>query len=238
MVKSCQRITVLATFGVLGIAMLFQGCATPIEIKKASVAQVELIDSVDSAVVNLQMALDQFHRDKRNRITEEGRMLIARNAINVAVSKSNSMVTANQLFDTYEVKIEPWVNNAFEEPVIDERITALEKKIEAATDPVLKVAMQNDLDDLKLLRSNLKNKPKPVKEIESIIMEDLENEKTTAKHNRKMLEILRAQVALMKAMHGKVDAWLAIDVTVTQDQADALKDSFGSAYQEIKGGNR
>lgn len=236
MLKPCHKIATLVNFGVLGILILFQGCATPIEIKKASMAQMELIDSVDSAVMNVQTALDQFHRDKQKRITEEGRMLIARNAINVASSKSNSMVTADQLFNTYKSKIEPWVDNAFKEPFIDERITDLEKKIKAASDPLLKVAMQNDIDDLKLLKSNLKKKPKPVKEIESIIIEDLNNEKKTAEHNREMLEILRGQVALMKAMHGKVDDWLSIDITVTQDQADALKDSFNSAYQAIKGG--
>ena len=238
MVKSCQRISAFATFGVLGIAMLFQGCATPIEIKKASMAQMELIESVDSAVVDLQSALDQFHRDKETCILKEGRMLIARQATDVAVSNSTSMVTADQLFVTYRKEIEPWVDNAFRAPVIDERIAALENKIEAATDPVLKVAMQNDLGDLKLLRAKLKRKPEPVKEIESIIIEDLKKERMTAKQNREMLEILRTHVALMKAMHGKVDAWLAIDVTVTQEQADALEDAFGSAYQAIEGGTQ
>jgi hypothetical protein len=238
MLKSLKKISVLIAIAVLAIAMLFQGCVTPIEIKRASLAQIELIDSIDGAVVDLQSALDQFHGEKANRILAEGYMLIARNAIDVAVSNSNSMVTADQLFDTYKQKIEPWVDNAFRIPFIDDRIAALEKKIVAATDPVLRVSMQNDLDDLKLLKATLENKPKPVKDIESIIMEDLKKERMTAEKNRKILEILRAQVALMKAVHGTVDTWLAIDVTVTQEQADALKEAFSSAFKEIEGGTQ
>lgn len=235
MTRARQRISRLASVGLLGIAILLQGCATPIEVKNASRAQMELIDTLDRAVANLQTALDQFHRDKEARILEEGRMLVARQAIDVAVSNSNSMVTADQLFDTYKKKVEPWVDNAFSVLSIDQQIVALKKGVKGATDPVLKVAMQNDLDDLKTLNAN---KPKRVKEIESSIMGDLNKERKTAKQNHKMLEILRDQVVLMSAMHEKVDAWLAIDITVTQDQVDALKEAFTSARQAIEGGGQ
>jgi hypothetical protein len=238
MTRARQRISRLASVGLLGIAILLQGCATSIEVKNASRAQMELIDTLDRAVANLQTALDQFHRDKEARILEEGRMLVARQAIDVAVSNSNSMVTADQLFDTYKKKVEPWVDNAFSVLSIDQQIVALEKRVKGATDPVLKVAMQNDLDDLKTLKANLHNKPKRVKEIESIIMDDLNKERKTAKQNHEMLEILRDQVALMSAMHEKVDAWLAIDITVTQEQVDALKEAFTSARQAIEGGGQ
>jgi hypothetical protein len=47
--------------------MLLQGCAALMVIKKASTAQVQLINPVDSVVLNLKTALDQYHRDKINR---------------------------------------------------------------------------------------------------------------------------------------------------------------------------
>jgi|GEM_PF-2536463 len=236
MVKPRQGIPILALVGLLGIAILLQGCATPIEIKNASKAQMELINSVDSAVSDLQAALNQFHRDKQVHILEEGRMLIARQAIDVAISNDKAEVTAAQLYDIYTKQIQPWVDYAFSSSSIDERITALQKRINATSDPVLKVAMTLDLEDLQVLQANLQNKPQRVKELEAIIQNDLDKEIETARQNRKMLEILRAQVALMKAMHGKVDDWLTIDVTVTQKQADALKNAYSSAYQAMEGG--
>jgi len=236
MVKPRQGIPILALVGLLGIAILLQGCATPIEIKNASKAQMELINSVDSAVSDLQAALNQFHRDKQVHILEEGRMLIARQAIDVAISNDKAEVTAAQLYDIYTKQIQPWVDYAFSSSSIDERITALQKRINATSDPVLKVAMTLDLEDLQVLQANLQNKPQRVKELEAIIQNDLDKEIETARQNRKMLEILRAQVALMKAMHGKVDDWLTIDVTVTQKQADALKNAYSSAYQAMERG--
>lgn len=238
MVKPRQGILILTLVGLLGIAILLQGCATPIEIKNASKAQMELINSVDSAVTDLQAALSHFHRDKQAHILEEGRMLIARQAIDVTISNGKAKVTAAQLYDTYTKQIQPWVDYAFSSSSIDERITALQKRINATSDPVLKVAMTLDLEDLQVLQANLQNKPQGVKELEAIIQNDLDKEIETARQNHKMLKILRAQVALMKAMHGKVDDWLAIDVTVTQKQADALKDAYSSAYQAMEGGTQ
>jgi hypothetical protein len=238
MVKPPQRVSPLALFQLLGIAILLQGCVTPIEIKNASKAQLELIDSVDSAVADLQAALNQFHRDKEVRTLEEGRMLIARQAIDVAISNNKANVTADQLFDIYTKQIQPWVDYAFSSSSIDERIVALQKRISATSDPVLKVAMTSDLDDLQVLQALLQNKPPEVKELEAIIRDDLVNERKTARLNRELLEILRAQVALMRAMHARVDTWLAIDVTVTQEQADALKQAFNSAHQAIEGGEQ
>jgi hypothetical protein len=40
----------------------------------------------------------------------------------------------------------------------------------------------------------------------------------------------------MKQMAVRIDAWLAIDVTVTQDQADALRQAVSSAAGSLGGG--
>jgi len=236
--KPPQGIPTLASVGLLGIAILLQGCVTPIEIKNASKAQLELIDSVDSAVTDLQAALDQFHRDKEVRILEEGRMHIAQQAIDVAISNDKAKVTADQLYDIYTKQIQPWVDYAFRSSAIDERIAALQNRINATSDPILKVAMTLDLEDLQVLQAHLQNKPQSVKELEAVIQDDLDNERKTALQNHEMLEILQAQVALMKVVHERVDTWLAIDVTVTQEQVDALKQAFSSAHQASKEGEQ
>jgi hypothetical protein len=233
----------LVTFGVFGIALLFQGCVTPIEIKNASKAQLQLIDSMDSAVADLQAALTQFHRDKEARIIEEGSMLIARQAIDVAISyDKGGRVTADQLYNIYKKNIQPWVEYWMDEvsfsSSVDERIRTLQKQIEASKNATAKGSMEFDLQDLKELQANLGKKPEEVKELETHIQADLKDERSTASKTREMLEILRAQVALMKEMQAKVDAWLAIDLTVTQEQADALKKLFSSANQGITGGAR
>ncbi len=236
MLKRFLRIQGFAKLGFLGITVLLYGCATPIDIKNASKAQMELIDSVDSAVADMQVALDQFHRDKEARILEEGRMLIAQQAIDVAVSNKAAEVTADELYDKYKDEIQPWVDYAFISSDIDKQIEAIQRKIDNSDDPVLKNVLISDYDDLRDLKLQLAGKPEDVAELEKIIQEDLENERETAKNNRKMLEILRAQLTTMKVMHSKVDEWLSIDVTVTQDQADALRKAVISAQQELKGG--
>jgi hypothetical protein len=91
--------------------LVLRGCATPIEIKKASTAQIELINSVDTGVSDHQKAFAQFHREKENRIIEEGRMQIACIAIDEAIYSPNSKVTADQLFQNYKAKIEPWITD-------------------------------------------------------------------------------------------------------------------------------
>lgn len=232
------RIPGPALLGLLGFTILLAGCAAPIEFKNASKTQLELIDSVDGAVADLQAALDQFHRDMEAGILEEGHMLIARQAIDVAVSNDDSEVSADSLFEIYIKQIQPWVDYAFNLTIIDSQIVTLKKRIEATQDTVLKVALIFDLEDLELLKARLQNKPQRIEKLETIIQNNLDNERKTARQNHQNLDILRAQVALMKAMQEKVDAWLALDVTVTQEQADALKEAFNSANQALKGGGQ
>jgi hypothetical protein len=225
-------------FGLLAVVLAHTGCATPVEIKNASKAQMDLINSVDSAVSDLQSTLNQFHRDKEARIIEEGRMLIARQAIDVAVENPDDVVTADQLFDSYRDGVEPWIDYAFTGPAIDERIAVFEKRMSETTDVILKTAFQMELQDLKLLKATLQNKPELITQLEAVIQDDLNKERETAEKTMEMLQLLKLQIALMKVMHGRVDAWLAIDITVNQEQVDALKDEFVSAHRKIEGGGQ
>jgi len=217
------------------LTLCLNGCvSTPIEIKTASRKQLELIDSLDQAAADLQAALDRFHSDNETLITQEGRMLIARQAIDLAVSSAGGdTVTADQLLQIYKTEIEPWIDNAFRSSSLEARVTQLQERISATTDPIARNGLEMKLDDLRLDLARLGNKPPPVVALEAVIKKDLNDETKTAERNRLMLEILRSQIALIKTMQTRVDTWLSIDVTLTQDQIDSLKSAYTTALGDL-----
>ncbi len=222
-------------FSLAAIAVLHSGCATPSEIKTASHAQLELLRALDDSTLALQEGLSQYHGGEGVRIRQEGRMLIARQAINVAATDTNA-ATADGLFETSNKKVRPWVDYAFAEPDIDAAIKKTADRQNQTTNSLLKLSLQNDLEDLQLLKAALSQKPKDVQEIEAIILSDLNQEKKASEDVSNSLRLLKAQVALMKAMATTIDNWLTIDVTVTQAQADALKKAFSEAQGALGGG--
>ena len=222
----------------LMILALFAGCTTPIEVKTASKAQLDLLTALDGAVSDLQQSFDQFHNAKEARIREEGRMLVARQAIAALYPSNRPMkqMTADALFESYDANVQPWIDNAMALPDVEAQIVSLTKKIAATTDPVLKGRYTLALQDLQELRARLvRNKPAAVTEIEEVILADLSNERQTAQSVRHVLDILRSQIAVMKSIASKVDAWLAIDVNVSQEQADSLKDALVGARKAFAG---
>src|SRR5262249_44654311 len=103
------------------------------------------------------------------------------------------------------------------------------------TDPALKIQLDNEEQTWQRRKLFLTKKPPAVKQIEATIMDDLNGEMMTAAEINKVLDILRAQIAVMKQMAGRIDAWLAIDVTVTEEQADALGQAFSAAATSLGG---
>jgi hypothetical protein len=218
------------------------GCASPIEIKTAARAEVNLINALDEAVVNLQSGLTHFHEAQATRIREEGRVLIAQQAIDAAfplTQTQQARVPADKLFEEHKAVVQPWIDYAFRTPDFDASIERLEKRKDKIADPLLKAATEKQLQDLKVQRLDATaGKPNAVRDIEKIVLDDLAEEATAAKRADNLLDILRAQIAVMKNMAEKVDAWLAIDVTLTQEQADALKASLSAATKALQGGGK
>ncbi|MDB6110121.1 MAG: hypothetical protein JWR69_1871, partial [Pedosphaera sp.] len=66
----------------LPLFFLLAGCATPPEVKTSSRAQLELIGALVDATAALNEGITRFHQDQRAQIFDEGRVLIARQAIN------------------------------------------------------------------------------------------------------------------------------------------------------------
>jgi len=236
-----EAIRHISGWGVFIATFALVGCASPIEIKTAARAEVNLINALDEAVVNLQTGLAHFHGVQAARIREEGRALIARQAIDAAFppTQTQAKVTADKLFEEHKAAVQPWIDYAFQSPDLDASIERLEKRKEKVADPLLKAAIEKQLQDLKVQRLDATaGKPKVVQDIEKIVLDDLAAEENTAKRADNLLDILRAQIAVMKNMAEKVDAWLAIDVTLTQGQTDALKASLSAATKALQGGGK
>jgi outer membrane murein-binding lipoprotein Lpp len=213
------------------------GCVSPIEVKQASKAQLDLIAALDSAASDLQQSLGQFHHNLEARTREEGRIWVAKQAIAVAYPETSTKeVTSDDLFKGHKEAVQPWIDYAFLSQDIDDTIKRLEDRLQKAKDPALKIQLTNEIQTWKLRQARLANKPKAVEEIEAMIVDDLNGQAQTASTVDKTIEILRAQIALMKQMAVQIDAWLAIDVTVTQDQADALRQAVSSATGSLGGG--
>jgi hypothetical protein len=213
------------------------GCVSPIEVKQASKAQLDLIAALDSATSDLQQSLGQFHHSLEARTREEGRIWVAKQAIAVAYPETSiKEVTSDDLFKGHKETVQPWIDYAFLSQDIDDTIKRLEDRFQKAKDPALKIQLTNEIQTWKLRQARLANKPKAVEEIEAMIVDDLNGQAQTASTVDKAIEILRAQIALMKQMAVRIDGWLAIDVTVTQDQADALRQAVSSAAGSLGGG--
>jgi hypothetical protein len=225
-----------AVLAALGSLAVLGGCVTPIEVKQASKAQLDLLTTLDGAVGDLQQSLDQFHKSKKARIQEEGRIWIARQAIETRFPKApKRLVTADDLFEAHKTAVQPWIDYAFLADDVQAAITRIDERLNAVKDPAVQTQLTLEKQDWQRLQQELAKKPEAVKQIEDVIVADLNDENKTATNVNNLLEILRAQVVLMKQLAARVDAWLAIDVTVTQEQADALKAGFSAAASALGG---
>lgn len=209
------------------------GCKTPSEIKTASSKQIELIAAARDAAGDLQKGLDRFHRETEQTTLQEGRILIARAAINEASKKGHAGVTADKLFEISNKEVRPWVDNAFAEAGIKQTIEELQKRFDSTTNPLVKGSLQNDLDDLKMTEAFLAGKPKEIKALEDILQTEMNGDASQRERLGKVLQMLEAQLDVMGVLAKTVDDWLAVDVTISQDQMDALEKTVLDTTQAL-----
>lgn len=227
----CSR----AWLSVVGfLALALQGCSTPSEIKRASQKQLELIGALDTAVRELQASVDQFHRDQASLIRIEGRMQIAKAAVLLATDE-DADTTADELFKMFENEVHPWILGAFAGPIIASRIASLEQRIQQATSAAVRQQLTIELNRLRVQQAQQSQKPETVARVEETVQGQLNAEFAIAANVRKNLELLRAQIALMKVMQTRVDDWLSIDLSPSQEQIDGLTRSIAEAKQALSG---
>ncbi len=218
-------------------ALLLMACATPIEIKQASQRQLELIDALDDGVLELRSAIEDFHREQAALIREDGRMQVARAAI-MGATDEDRQTTADALFELYEDDVYPWITSSIDGDTItemDERIGDLEEKINETGDPLVRAMLTVELNDLRLERAKLDRIPADVATIATTVRQQLAESQATSRASTQSLDHLRTQIALMREMQARVDAWLSVDVSPSQEQVDALRESLVSARDAMGG---
>jgi hypothetical protein len=233
----CWRSTFLGVCACL----LSAGCVTPQTVKDASTARLQLTDSLDKAVVSLQQGMGQYAADKRALIKAEGRILIAGMAVQQALpdqAARDKRVNFDSVFTTSNEKVRPSVDHALEVASdIDPMIAAVQKRIAATPDDdghkALRAKLKADVDDLTQLKVELAGRPQGVRDLETVIREDLNDLGRHEDTVRGMLGTLRAQVALMKGAAATVDRWLQTDVTVTQAQVDSLTTTYSALITQL-----
>jgi hypothetical protein len=216
------------SLGILVMGCFIYGCATPAAIKQASRSQLELIKTVDSAVQDFSAALGRYYTDKENLIKQEGHMKLARQAIESSLTDTKKAEKVGVLYDIYQDKVERYIDYGLDKDELTARQLDLEKKLEKESGLVEKAVISIQLD----------NMPEPVKNLASAFNGEIRAVRSTSEENLKMLGLLRSQLALMLTLQEKVDAWLSIDVSITQDQANAMEKTFIDAYNGLSGGQK
>ena len=202
-----HRFVLIMMLAAIALQLTVSGCVSPIEVKQASKAQLDLIAALDGATSDLQQSLGQFHRSLAARTREEGRVWVAKQAIALAYPEtSTTQVTSDELFKGHKDAVQPWIDYGLLSKDIDDTIKRLEERLQKAKDPALKVQLTNELQTWQLRQARVASKPKAVEEIEALIVDDLNGQIQTASTVDKALEVLRAQIALMKQMAARIDA--------------------------------
>lgn len=217
------------------------GCKTPIEIKSASKQQLQLLQELDNGVASLQRALADHHRQSEERAYQEGRILIAQQAIAEAVSEGDGpAITADELFSSHKDQVQFWIDVALTDYAadLDERIMAMQERIDEEQNELVRGGLKIEKQDLELLQARLQLKPVAVASLEEVIVSDIDSERQTLASVKANLKVLRAQIAVMKAMAEHVDTWLAIDLSPSTEQIDSLQAEMTKAAGLRNGGGQ
>ena len=227
----------------MGIWLMTSGCATPPVIKTASKTQCELIGELDQSVQALENGLVQFHEDNQEQIRQVGRVLIAQQAINVimeppnnGIPTTNGATTVDALLETSNTRIRPFVDYAFSDAELQDEIAQVTGEMNAATNAIARALLHTKLESLTLKQAQLSNKPPAVAQLEGVLEGEIAKQEQTEQEVKQILDVVRAQAGLMKVMATTVDSWLALDVTVTQAQADNLETAVVNAQKALGGG--
>jgi hypothetical protein len=222
----------------LVMVCFLHGCATPTVIKEASKAQLELIKTVDSAVGDFRTALGKYYDDEEKLIVQAAHAKLAQQAIESVLTGAPKAKKVGKLYDIYQDKVELYIDYGLDKDALETRKADLEKKLEKESRPIEKASISIQLDNIRQQLAELSNMPELVKNLANGFNSEIQNVQSTSEQNLKMLDLLRSQLALMLTLQEKVDAWLSIDVSITQDQANAMEKTFIDAYNGLSGGQK
>jgi hypothetical protein len=225
----------LHLFWQLTLVAALSGCATPQRVKDASAAQLQLISSLDAATKSLHDGLLGYAAADDDLIRQETRILVTRQAIYAALEKTdNRPKTFDQAFDDSNAKIRPYIDLTLQDPkqiqedeqALDDEIKKLNDQLTMMADGVAKTTISIRRDNLLKRQNALKTRPTYVKAQLDAGASAMKNVDTLRALVDDDLAALRMQIAVMKEAATRVDTWLKIDVTPSQDQVDSLKSTF------------
>jgi len=228
-----------AWFWLLGIVTLgcfMQGCATPLEIRQTSKTQLDLLETVDDAVQDFRTALDRYYLDKEKLVGQEARIKLAQRAIGGSLNDARKAETVGTLYKLYQRDVEPYIDNGMDLMALENRNAFLDKELEKEQRPMVKASLTIEKNNVSQELELLKRMPEEVKTTVERFNGEINQIRTTSEENLKMLDVLQGQLAVMKALQERVDKWLAIDVTISQEQADAMEKSIVDARKALSGG--
>jgi uncharacterized protein YjgD (DUF1641 family) len=164
-------------------------------------------------------------------------MKLARQAITAAAADPQALATADQVFDTSIKQVRVYIDDAFVLEEIEEAVKETEAVLHKAEDQITRQMLEENLKDLKDRMEKLKGRqvPKNIKDVEDRTAKAIAAQRKDAQELTSLLEILRSQIAIIKATSRVIDDWLSMDVTVSKEQFDRLEKAYDEAVKALKG---
>jgi hypothetical protein len=226
-------------------------CATPQGVKDASKQQLQLLGAMNKAAIGLKQGVDDFHTQQENTIEDWARVATATAAIDSLTKKDEGKeIAADPLFEEYENSIRPYIDAAatdFNQQANSLEALRAQKQSESdrATDPVIRRKLQLVAANLSAMRNNAQRREAAFRGaaqrsgcqecslVRGQALALIGDERTTVAYVDRQIAILEQQIAVMSQVAAAIDQWLAIDVTLSQQQADHLDKTYKDAITAL-----
>jgi hypothetical protein len=249
-----QDITLWPTslFILVLLCLHLAACATPQGVKDASKKQLQLLGAMNKAAIGLKQGLDDFHTQQENTIEDWARVATAAAAIDsLTKNEEGKEIAADALFEEDENDIRPLIDAAatdFKGQANSLEALRDQKQSEGdrVTDPEIRKKLQVVAANLGAMRNNARRREAAFSSaaqrsgcqecslVRGQALALIDDERTTAAYVDLHIEILEEQIAVMSQVASAVDQWLAIDVTLSQQQADQLDKTYKDAIAALE----
>lgn len=210
------------------------------------------MEAMNKAAIGLKQGLDDFHSQQKNTIEDWARVETATAAIDsLTKNEEGKEISANGLFEEDADNIRPLIDAAatdFNGQAKSFEALRKQKQTESdqATDREIRTKLQLVAANLAAMRNNAQRRDaafssaaqgsgcQECSRVRGQALALIGDEQTTAAYVDKQIEILEQQIAVMSQVAAAVDQWLAIDVTLSQQQADQLDKTYKDAIAALE----
>ncbi len=228
------------------------GCATPQPVKDASKKQLELLGAMNKAAIGLKQGLDEFHLQQEGTIEDWARVATATAAIeSLNKNEKDKEIAADTLFDKDETIVRPLIDGAatdFSRQETDLKVQQdkMQSDSDQAKDPSEKKKLQLIAANLDAMRNAARRRAtafataiqssncQECSQVHGQAVALIGDEQKTAAQVDLQMGILQQQIAVMTQIATAVDQWLSIDVTLSQQQADQLDNTYKDGISALE----